>query len=66
MRTFTNQEKRPHWEGVGAAKGYPAEQMFLVMNARRHQSDTLRPQFTLRQDDKSTKCRGTGIDWEVK
>lgn len=34
------QEKRPHWEGAGAAKGYPAEHKFLVMNARRHQSDT--------------------------
>jgi len=34
------QEKRPHWEGAGAAKGYSAEHKFLVMNARRHQSDT--------------------------
>ena len=33
-------KKRPHWEGAGAAKGYPAEHKFLVMNARRHQSDT--------------------------
>lgn len=27
--------KRPLWEGVGATKGYPAEQMFLVMVTRR-------------------------------
>lgn len=40
MAIVTSKEKRPHWEGVGAAKGYPAEQKFLVMNARRHQSDT--------------------------
>jgi hypothetical protein len=33
-------KKRPHWEGAGAAKGYPAEHKFLIMNARRHQSDT--------------------------